>query len=390
MRGRRGYWGHAMTSSGPAQLIGYKIARRVEQSEIPATIPVRAKDVVGLLGSNNVHHLVAPGIDMLELGILRSPGRFLLIPHNADHEPSWEETIDLLVTQEQAAAQRNINDRFYAALLDLLPHDAADLQAGVTSDREQRCQHPVFSMLDRAATEIWAIERRPAEPLTNAERQRLEGAVARRAVALLSEPVPHCRLDRESLEPIVKQHQMACSWDRILCSAVRGDYDDAVARVLARIKLRRKVNMPMSCLLQVLPGVRRLDIFFLFIQRASEHPAQALLHWVEGHEPLGAGPAAAELAVRILYAIWGSTQDTNEAKSIMQTHLHRIQSEPSSDDARLIKVYLATALKIQGEYRIPEADLSLFDRVEAALERWERALRTTIEEVIVSLPCTCA
>jgi hypothetical protein len=375
-----------MTSSGPAQLIGYKIARRVEQSEIPATIPVRAKDVVGLLGS--VHHLVAPGIDVLELGILGSPGRFLLIPHNADHAPVWEETIDLLVTQEQAAAQRNISDRFYAALLEVLPHDAADLQAGIASQWEQERQvHPVFSLLCRAAVEIWAIERRPAEPLTDAERQRLEGAVARRAVALLSEPVPHCRLDRESLEPIVNKHQMACSWDRILCSVAEGDYDDAVARVLARIKLRRKLNMPMSCILQVLPGVQRLDIFFLIVQRASEHPAHALLRWVEAREPLGADPAAAELAVRVLYAIWGSTQDTNEAKSIMRTHLHRIKSEPSSDDARLIKVYLATALKIRGgAYWIPEADLPLFDRVEAALERWQEALRTTVDEVIISLP----
>jgi hypothetical protein len=387
-QGPRSNHGHGMTSSGPADIIGYWIARKVAQSEIPASIPVRAKDVVGLLGGGyGHHHLVTPGIDVLELGILTSAGRFLLIPVNADRKSVWAQTVDLLVTPEQAATQRDISQRFYAALLAALPHDADDLHAAVTSDREQeRREHHVFNLLGRAATEIWALERRPTEPLTDTERQRLEGAVSRRTVALLSEAVPHCRLDRQSLASIVNVHQMACSWDRILCSVAQGDYDDAVARVLARIKIGRGIRMPMSCLLQVLPGVLRLDIFFLFIQRASEHPAQALLHWVEERDPLGADPAAAELAVRVLYAIWGSTQDMNEAKSIMRTHLHRIRSEPSSDDARLIKVYLATALKVRGAYRIPEADLPLFNRVEAALERWDRALRTTIDEVIVSLP----
>jgi hypothetical protein len=375
-----------MTSSGPppTRIVGYKIGRKMTQSEIPSTIPVKAKDAVGLLGYGNMQYIIPPGVDVLELGVIANAGQFILIPYDAYRKTLWDQTITLVVTKEQAYAQRRINARFYAALLVQLPHDAADLEAGVADNRERDERHPVFDLLRRAATEIWATERRSTKPLDDGERERLDVAVARRAAELLREEDSRCRLDRQSLHSLTERPS-GCTWDRILWSVAQGDYDDAVVRVLARIKLNRRLNMPASCILQVLPGVQRLDIFGAVLGQSTEHPGQALQDWVE-HRALGVDPEAAELAVRVLYAIWRMTEDAGVAKSIMRTHVQRIQHEPISADAGLIKLWLATVHKVDGSYDVPEGDVRLFDGMEEAIERWDRALVTTVEEVVMSLP----
>jgi hypothetical protein len=84
-------------------------------------------------------------------------------------------------------------------------------------------------------------------------------------------------------------------------------------RLLARIKINRKLQMPMSLLLQVLPGIQRLDIFFVILGQATDHPVPALLEWLM-RDPLGPDPAAAELVVRVLYATWRMSADANQAK----------------------------------------------------------------------------
>src|SRR5262249_18881806 len=151
--------------------------------------------------------------------------------------------------------------------------------AGVASLQDRGQVHPVFDLLRRAAVNTWAAERRPAEPLTDAERDRLEAATAQRAVDLLREG-PRCRLDRDSLHGIVATPSR-CTWDRVLRSLAQRDYDDAIVRVLGRIKIGRGLDMPISCVLQILPHVQRLDIFFLIVRRANENPAPALRRWLE-------------------------------------------------------------------------------------------------------------
>jgi hypothetical protein len=259
--------GHAMTASRPptSRIVGYMIGRKVNQSEIPSTIPVKARDVVGLLGHGDMQYMVPPGVDILELGVIAQPGQFVLIPCNADHRSLWDETVTLVVTAEQAAVQRGITTRFYEALLAHLPHDADDLKAGVAVNSEREKLHPVFGFLRRAAIETWARERRASDPLDEAERKRLDVAVACRAAALLRETAPRCRLDRQSLRSLA-QMQLGCQWDRILASVAQGDYEDAVVRVLARAKIGRGLKMPISCILQVLPGVERLDILFAMLR----------------------------------------------------------------------------------------------------------------------------
>jgi hypothetical protein len=78
--------------------------------------------------------------------------------------------------------------------------------------------------------------------------------------------------------------------------------------------------------------------------------------------------------------------DPVAANSIMRTHVERVEREPISADARLIKLWLATVPKVEGLYEVREEDQPLFDGMEDALERWERALLTTIDEIIMSLP----
>jgi hypothetical protein len=374
-----------MTSSDPptTQIAGYQIARRVTQDEIPSSTPFPAKDAVGVLGSGGAPYSVPPGVDVFELGIIANPGRFLLIPNNAHGETLWDQTVDLLVTEEQAVAQREIIERFYDALLAQIPYDAADLEAGVASSSERRKRHPVFDVLCRAALETWSTERRPAEPLDDIERKRLELAVARRAVQLLQESPP-CRLDRQSLRSIVVT-QFGCQWDRILRSNACGDHDDVVVRVLARIQINRRLNMPMSCIVQVLAGIQQLEIFFLVLRSASEKPAPALQDWLK-RDPLGADPAAAELAVRVLYATWRMTDDPDEAKSILRMHVQRIQHKPISADASLIKLFLAMVSLVEGNCDLPTDHAPLFDAMDQAVQRWEAALLAPFSEIIGSLP----
>jgi hypothetical protein len=181
------------------------------------------------------------------------------------------------------------------------------------------------------------------------------------------------------------QRQLGCHWDRILASVAQGDYEDASIRVLARAKIGRGLKMPMSCILQVLPGVERLDISFAMLRRSTEPPVQVLHGWLQ-QAALGTDPAAAELAVRVLYAIWRMEDDPLAANAMMRTHVERIQREPISADARLIKLWLTTVPKVQGSYRVSAEDQPLFDGMDGALERWETALATTIDEIIVSLP----
>jgi hypothetical protein len=373
-------------SQPPApRIVGYWIGRKVTQSEIPTTISVKAKDAVGMLGHGDTQYVVPPGVDVLELGLVANPGQFVLIPFSDDQNSLWDQTHTLLVTEEQAAVQRDINARFYAALLAQLPYDASDLESAVAESRKLGKLHPIFGLLRQAATDTWAAERRPSEQLDDNERNRLDIAVARRAAELLREKSPRCRMDRQSVRAILKW-QIGCSWDHIFDSVSRGDYDDAIIRVVARVKLKRGLKMPVSCILQVLPGVQRLDIFFLIVGRASVNPVGELHEWLLRQEPLGPDPASAELAVRALYASWRMEADPVAAKTMMRAHVYRIQHEPVSDDARRIKRWLETVPKVDGEYLIPEGDLPLFEGMNDPLERWDRALFTTVDEIIVSLP----
>lgn len=372
------------TRTPTPRIIGYQIGRKVDQDEIPSTVPDKARDLVGMLGFDGASYMVAPGVDVLELGVIANPGNFLLLPLNAYKEPLWKETVTLIVTPEQAAVQRNINARFFAALLAELPHDAADLEAGVASLSERGRVHPIFDAIRRAALETWAQERRVDAPLDDAERRRLDAAVARRTIAWLRGKAPRCRLDRQSLRPIVEKH-FGSHWAHILASVAEGDYEDATLRVLARAKIGRGLKMPMSCIIQVLPGVERLDIFFGMLRWVCEPAVPALDAWLK-RGTLGSEPETAELAVRVLFAMFQLTDDLVEAKALMRMHVPGIQHEPVSADARLVKLYLATVPKVDGSYDVPEEDQHLFDGIEGVMDRWERAFLTTIDEIIVSLP----
>jgi hypothetical protein len=316
--------------------------------------------------------------------LISNAGQFELIPLNTHHKALWREVIDLVVTEEQAARQRDIMMRFYRALLDHLPHDASDLDAGVKDERARGGPHAVFGLLRRAAIETWAEERRTLEPLDDAERERLDGMVARRAAELMREMAPPCRLDRKSFRSILETH-IGCLWDRILQAVAEGDHDDAVVRTLARAKIGRGLKMPTECILAVLPGVERLDIFFALIGRTTDDTVTVLENWLQ-HDAHGADPAGAELVVRVLYAIWRLEQDPDVVRSIIKTSLERVSCEPASEPARMIKVWLTLASHTRGSYVIDAQDASLMERVNEAITVWEDALAVSLDEIVMSLP----
>lgn len=367
-----------------SRIIGCEIHRKVAQSEIPSHLALKARETRGVLGKDGYKYVVPPGVDPLELGVIVSAGQFELVPITFDGNPLWHETINLLVTEDQAARQRSIVMSFYHALLDHMPYDAPDLEAGVQAEAKRGETHAIFGLLRRAAIETWAEHRVGSDPLDEPQRERLHAGVARRTAALLRELAPPCRLDRVSLRAVLER-PVACLWNRIQAAIADSNYNDATLRALARVKLDRGLELPVECVVELLPGVRRLDIFFMLIRHAIGDVANVLANQLR-RDSSGAGALEAEQAVRVLYAIW-RVESSEVARPIVRSTLGHIAREPVSKLGAGLRVWLAEqagdepTLQILAEH----APISL-DDVREAVGVSEQAFMATIDDILATLP----
>lgn len=370
-------------SPSGSEIIGHEIHRKVAQSEIPSHLSLKAHEVRGVLGADGYKYIIPPGIDPLELGVIVNAGQFDMVPVDRENKPLWNESINLLVTEDQAAQQRTIVMYLYHALLDYLPHDASDLEAGVQAEAQHGGTHPIFGLLRRAAIETWAEHRGEAAVLGDDERERLYAGVARRTAALLREMAPPCKLDRKSLRAILKR-PVACLWDRIAAAIAEGNYDDATLRALARVKLNRGLELPVECVVTVLPGVRQLDIFFALICHATGDVVNGLADrlW---RGAAGTGFLEAEQAVRALYAIW-RLASPDAACAIVRSSLRYTAHEPVSKIGGGLRVWLAEQAGDEPTLgMLANAPVSR-DDVWAAVAVAERAFATTLDEILAALP----
>jgi hypothetical protein len=161
------------------RLIGYEILRRVRQAEIPSQCPIPQSTARAVLGTGSCRYLVPPGIDIFELGIIDTPGRFELLPIDPYDNPLWDEVIDLVVSTAQAEQQRDILMRSYHALHALI-WESATLHASVAGWSRRGSPHPVFGFIRLETIETWKSVRHGTEPLSEEERDRLHESVARR------------------------------------------------------------------------------------------------------------------------------------------------------------------------------------------------------------------
>ena len=162
-------------------VIGYEILRRVSPREVPYH-PLDPRTERAVLGAREGRYLVPPHIDVFELGLLDAPGRYELLPIDANDKPLWEDVVHLLVTKSQADRQRALLLRAYRALHAIIP-DADALESSITDWSRRGSAHPVFGMLRLATIEVWRSTRQGREPLIERELDALHMAVARRVAA---------------------------------------------------------------------------------------------------------------------------------------------------------------------------------------------------------------
>ena len=136
------------------RLIGYEILRRVRRTEIPADYPFNPRTARAVLGVSGRRYLVPPGIDVLELGLIDTPGRFELLPLDLCDKPLWDEVIHLMVTKAQAERQHGIVLRSYRALHTLIV-ESATLRASVAGWPRRSAPHPVFGIIRLETIETW-------------------------------------------------------------------------------------------------------------------------------------------------------------------------------------------------------------------------------------------
>lgn len=135
-----------------------------------------------MLGAPARKYLVPPGIDLFELGLISMAGLYELLPVTADEKPLWGEVVHLVVTEAQAAQQRELLLRAYRTLHAMIV-EADVLESSVEEWNRRRDVHPVFGMLRLATIDVWQAERRRGEPLSERELEALHASVARRVAA---------------------------------------------------------------------------------------------------------------------------------------------------------------------------------------------------------------
>jgi hypothetical protein len=135
-----------------------------------------------VLGAREGRYLVPPGIDVLELGLIDTPGLFELLPIDRRDKPLWNEVTHLLITPAEAERQREIVLRSYHILCDRIA-EAEELRSSVADWSRRRVAHPVFGTIRFETIATWKSMRRGAGPLDERARGRLHAEVARRVAA---------------------------------------------------------------------------------------------------------------------------------------------------------------------------------------------------------------
>jgi hypothetical protein len=372
-----------MTDDGPPpRIIGYEIGRRPKLAEIPPELRDQASELVVFMGSGGQHYVIPLGVDPLEIGVVATAGDYVLLPIAESGQAIWQHVKELHVTRAQADRQAEILTRFRGACLNALPYDAAEIMAGIEDSTKRGETSALLGILRRAALDVWQRERTAGAPLTPELALHLEAQVGRRAAALMRAGSPRCTLDRASLNGMIADW-IGCLWDRILASVAIGDGDDATVRTLAR--LGRELALPTERLIQVLPGVRSLEVFFALARRSTGDIVSALARWIAG-EAWAAQPTGCEQAVRGLYAVWRLELDSDAAREKVRVGLSHITSEPTDLVASRIKAWLTLTSHVSGTHVVTTDDNSRMGEMAAACDAWALAFDMALADVVNTLP----
>ena len=244
---------------------GYRLLARSHQADSCRVLGPWAQSF--LVGTDCGPYTFPMGIDPLELGLIPAAGDYDLLPLDPLNRPRREEARSLVVTEEQAMAQRAIWRRSFKALLEALPDDAADLERDVYAFSAQGKFHPCLEALSGAILDTWRHDRDPTMLLDEAERDRLHHRVAARALMLLRLEAEPCLLDGDSMR-ILKDNLPHVLLDRIDLALEEGHVEDATARTLARYRMG--LHVPSRHAAALLLRTRRLDIGFLVARRALQ------------------------------------------------------------------------------------------------------------------------
>jgi hypothetical protein len=169
------------TKRSRPRIVGYEILRRVEPGEVPGSSLDPKKDRA-VLGALERKYVVPPDVDVFELGLLDRPGPHELLPIDKNDKPLWDDVIHLLVSEAEAARQRELLLMAYRALCGMIA-EADELEASVAEQSRRREPHPVFGMLRLATIDVWAARRRGLGQLGVRELKVLHAEVARRVAA---------------------------------------------------------------------------------------------------------------------------------------------------------------------------------------------------------------
>ena len=162
-------------------VIGYEILRRVERAELSG-YPLNPRTARAVLGARNRRYLVPPGIDLFELGLLDTAGRYELLPIDVDDKPLWDEVVHLVVSDAQVERQRQILRRSYRALHAII-WEASKLESSIAEWSRRGETHPVFGMLRLETIEVWKSMRHEIEPLNESRLGSLRARVVHQVAA---------------------------------------------------------------------------------------------------------------------------------------------------------------------------------------------------------------
>lgn len=163
------------------RVVGYEILRRVEPGEVPG-YPLDPRKDRAVLGAGEKRYLVPLGVDVFELGLIDRPGPHELLPVDEGDKPLWDDVIHLLVSEAEAARQRELLRRAYRTLCGMIG-EADELEASVAERSRRHEAHPVFGMLRLAPIDVWAARRWGRGQLGAHELDSLHAEVARRVAA---------------------------------------------------------------------------------------------------------------------------------------------------------------------------------------------------------------
>jgi hypothetical protein len=163
------------------RIVGYEILRRVEPWEVPG-YPLDPRRDRAVLGAQEKRYLIPPDVDVFELGLIDRPGLHELLPIDPSDKPLWDAVIDLLVSEAEAARQRELLRMAYRTLCGMIA-EADELEASVSEWSRRREAHPVFGMLRLATIDVWAARRQGLGQLNTRELHALHAEVARRVAA---------------------------------------------------------------------------------------------------------------------------------------------------------------------------------------------------------------